>query len=187
MNECQFFSDARKVAAFLARRTTANKVTIARCSVALLMIPVWFFGGWHARFFAACVWGVCWYLDAIDGIMAREEGQASETGKWLDPLADKIQFYSTILLFWNECDLIALGGLFIADGYSTVERGFGKKMAVVGANSFGKWKMVMQIVALFSFIIAELFSFSFLIIIANGALFVGCGFAFVSILKRRRK
>jgi len=179
-----FSNVTRIIANFLAQHTTANCVTVVRCAATLLVIPLWIFGGWNMRFLVLCVWGVCWYMDAVDGVMAREEGQESKTGKWLDPLADKIQFYSTMFLFWSDCDPRALGGLFVADGYSTIKRGCGKKTIVVGANSFGKWKTVFQIAAFFSFAIAELFVSSFFVVVANVLLYSALGFAIASIMKR---
>lgn len=184
MNGSSFCRWPQATAHFFARHTSANVVTVGRCLVALLMIPVWILGGLNWRLFALALWAVCWYLDAVDGVMAREEGQASEIGKWLDPLADKIQFYSTMSLFWGYCDLFALGGLFFADGYSTVKRGFGKQTAVVGANGFGKGKTVLQIIAFFSFSLAELSALPVFIVGGNILLYGACGSAAVSIIKR---
>lgn len=86
---------------------------------------------------------------------------------------------------WNErLFALALAGLFFADVYSTIKRGFGKKTAVVGANNFGKWKTVLQIVAFFSFALGELFALpSF---VANGLLCGALGLGIVSIGKRMK-
>lgn len=184
MNRSLFCRWTQAIARFFARRTTANVVTAGRCLVAILMIPVWALGGLNGRLVALALWAGCWYLDAVDGVMAREEGQASEVGKWLDPLADKIQFYSTMSLFWDYCDLFVLSGLFFADGYSTLKRGFGKQTAVVGANGFGKGKTVLQIIAFFSFSLAELSVFPIFIVGGNMLLYGACGCAVVSIIKR---
>ncbi|MBI5004593.1 MAG: CDP-alcohol phosphatidyltransferase family protein [Candidatus Lloydbacteria bacterium] len=187
MNGSSFCRLTKAIARFFARYTTANIITAGRCLVALLMIPVWILGGLNGQIFALVLWAGCWYLDAVDGVMAREEGQASEVGKWLDPLADKIQFYSTMSLFLNYCDLFVLGGLFFADGYSTIKRGFGKQTAVVGANGFGKGKTVLQIIAFFSFSLAELSVFPIFVASGNILLYGACGCAIVSIIKRTGK
>lgn len=184
MSSSLFYRPTKAIARFFARHATANVVTVGRCAAAILMVPVWIFAGLNGRLLALALWAGCWYMDAVDGVMAREEGQASEVGKWLDPLADKIQFYSTMSLFWNYCDLFVLGGLFFADGYSTVTRGFGKQTAVVGANAFGKGKTVLQIIAFFSFSLAELSTASIFVVSGNILLYGACGCAAVSIIKR---
>lgn len=85
------------------------------------------------------------FSDAIDGYIARKYNQASELGKKLDPLADKILVLSA---------LIGLTGLGLADPVAVIlicSREFvvasfrGDKN--FGAIPIAKWKTVLQIIA----------------------------------------
>jgi CDP-diacylglycerol--glycerol-3-phosphate 3-phosphatidyltransferase len=165
---------------------TANQVTVWRSIATVMIIPIWVYGNELWQYLSALAWGICWYLDRVDGVMAREFGQASETGKWLDPLADKIQFYTTIAIFWDISNHLALGLLFVLDLFSTIERGWngGKTKTMVGANWFGKWKTGFQINAFFLFVFSTLFSVTNLACLANVILWVSFLCSLTSIINR---
>ena len=71
---------------------TANQVTLAACVVSVLL-SAWL--AWHAQTLAAFVLVPIWLalrmaLNAIDGMLAREFGQASRLGAYLNELGDVI-------------------------------------------------------------------------------------------------
>jgi cardiolipin synthase (CMP-forming) len=50
---------------------------------------------------ATALYTAAWIADGLDGWAARKYGASSETGAFLDPLADKIFTLSFILFFWS--------------------------------------------------------------------------------------
>ncbi|UCD27501.1 MAG: CDP-alcohol phosphatidyltransferase family protein [Planctomycetota bacterium] len=84
-----------------------NRITITRILlvgpfvVALLNLqdPVW--SEW-ARWFALVVFGLMSVSDGLDGYLARKLNQESMAGQILDPLADKILIFSSVMLLAHE-------------------------------------------------------------------------------------
>lgn len=82
--------------------TTANKITISR----ILLIPFFISqvlyythtGNDLHRWLAILCFAVAAISDGIDGYLARHFNQASELGKVLDPLADKLLLVSGLVL-----------------------------------------------------------------------------------------
>ena len=66
--------------------TLPNLITIGRLFLVPLVIAMILEGRWQAAFVVFVVAGVS---DAVDGLLARRFGMASELGAYLDPIADK--------------------------------------------------------------------------------------------------
>lgn len=148
--------------------TLANLVTLLR----LLLIPVvvWLhctqaFGA------AAVVFAFAAATDALDGWLARRRGEVSTTGKWLDPLADKllqatglilvatsgfVSPWLVFLLLGKELALV-IGGAWLLS-----------KDQVVSARPLGKIASLLLFPALVAGL-AEISAFRFLLYI--GAVF----------------
>ncbi|KPF72062.1 CDP-alcohol phosphatidyltransferase [Bosea sp. AAP35] len=76
--------------------TLPNLITIGRLFLVPLVVAMILEGRWQAAFVVFVVAGVS---DAVDGILARRFGMASELGAYLDPIADKaliVSIYITL-------------------------------------------------------------------------------------------
>ena len=97
--------------------------------------------------------------DALDGHLARKNGQVTDFGKFLDPLADKLLVNTALIslipfmfVYYGELAQIVLWGTlinlareFAVSGIRMLAAGSGK---VIAAGKLGKIKMVVQTVAL---------------------------------------
>ena len=97
--------------------------------------------------------------DALDGHLARKNGQVTDFGKFLDPLADKLLVNTALIslipfmfVYYGELAQIVLWGTlinlareFAVSGIRMIAAGSGK---VIAAGKLGKIKMVVQTVAL---------------------------------------
>ncbi len=122
-------------------------------------------------------------LDLADGELARRLENESRTGKWLDPLADKIGVYFILLIFLasgvNPWILAVAAGL---DYASTVLRICG--ISGLSARWLGKIKSLLQSFALACFPLAVLIDYPILVTIGNGLLAAAVLLAFVSVWQK---
>ena len=75
--------------------TLANQLTFLRMLLipAFVLLVVYGRVGW-----ALIVFLVAGLTDALDGLIARQTGQKSELGAWLDPAADKLLLVTTFIV-----------------------------------------------------------------------------------------
>jgi CDP-diacylglycerol--serine O-phosphatidyltransferase len=119
-----------------------NTISYVRMPMGLISILLWV-AGWHV---ASVLWFAAWMIsDLTDGTIARTCDLQTESGKWLDPLSDKLMYFPPLVYFalvggaghplhhvWGwVVTLIAL------DAVGQGSRFFVQKKA---ANSFGKAK-----------------------------------------------
>jgi CDP-diacylglycerol--glycerol-3-phosphate 3-phosphatidyltransferase len=131
-------------------RQTPNLITLTR----LAMVPVvlwlifdyWDFWG---RFAALVLLVLAASTDGIDGAIARRRNLVSDFGKLLDPIADKALLTGALVALsaqgavpWIATSLI-LGRELIVTVYRLVVA----KRRVIAATGGGKFKTVMQIIA----------------------------------------
>lgn len=174
------FSDFQ---AKMFKNTSANMISVYRIFMALFIPPIFAMG---LNILGITIFAIAVYLDFIDGAVARYQQDTdnvftsseiesslgffarlrlkgcTETGKWLDPFADKFLIQVTLFtLGWN---VFPNSFLFISLGLAitlTIVRPFKNWMMKKGwrksadgrANIFGKVKMwleVMTIIALFN-------------------------------------
>lgn len=184
------------------KKITPNDVTVSRTIMFLAVIIIWGFARYYSLhwllLFLLFISVPIWFLDMVDGDLARTTNQMTEKGKWLDPLADKIKFYLAMFamipdLFIIQWFMIAI--LFSMDFLSTLQRGFDsmKKAdySIVGANIFGKLKLFFQVVAIIAFalyIFAKELSFNLfsdiMFSIANISIILAIILAIVSVWQR---
>lgn len=111
---------------------------------AMLLLPS---AAWHG--WAALVFAVAALTDYYDGWLARLWNSTSDTGKWLDPLADKML---TLGCLWAFSEIGIIPGwafvlVLIREVLITFCRtGWGLSGVMLGAEWAGKWKLVVQIV-----------------------------------------
>ena len=79
--------------------TIPNMISMAR--VAMIPVFVWAFYAGH-EILALVVVIVSGISDKLDGVIARKYNMISETGKWLDPMADKFtQMALALMMFFR--------------------------------------------------------------------------------------
>ncbi|MBP3730506.1 MAG: CDP-diacylglycerol--glycerol-3-phosphate 3-phosphatidyltransferase [Mailhella sp.] len=129
----------------------ANRITLMRIGAVLPILALIHFPSvwtcWAAMFLflAAAI------TDFLDGYIARREKQVTNFGKFLDPLADKLLICSILIemvgLRWVPAwvVIIVIMRELAVTGLRAVAA---DKGIVIAADWYGKWKTVMQIVAL---------------------------------------
>ena len=100
---------------------------------------------------AALVFVVAAVTDMLDGYLARRNGQVTTLGKLLDPIADKLLVLSALILLVNVDRVSALIAILIiarevaVTGIRAIAAGEGM---VIAAETTGKYKMALQVVAI---------------------------------------
>jgi len=146
-------------------KTLATKITLLR----ILLVPVllltmqlpitplyiWF----NIIFFIGLA-----LTDFLDGWLARARKEESDTGKFLDPLADKILIISVLIVMVEMQEigsiaviLVVFRELFIVGFRSLASL----KGIVVGADIYGKVKTVFQMITIVYIMLAEVYFLPF--------------------------
>lgn len=144
-----------------------NKLTVGR------MIAVPFFVGafmMHYYFVVFVIFILASFTDMLDGKIARARGLVTNFGKIMDPLADKILVYSALCLLIGEGTIpawaliIILAREFAVSGMRTVAASEGR---VIAAGMSGKFKTVLQMIAVPLLILALRFDSVYLLMSAG--------------------
>jgi len=128
-----------------------NLITLAR----ILLIPVFvilFIAPTEgSSLSAAIVFVVAAISDLLDGYIARRTGQVTTLGKLLDPIADKLLVLSALILLVNFDRVSALVAILViarevaVTGVRAIAAGEG---LIIAAETTGKYKMALQVVAI---------------------------------------
>jgi CDP-diacylglycerol---glycerol-3-phosphate 3-phosphatidyltransferase len=109
---------------------------------------------------AALIFVIAAVTDLLDGYLARRNGQVTTLGKLLDPIADKLLVLSALILLVNVDRVSALIAILIiarevaVTGIRAIAAGEGMVMA---AETTGKYKMALQVVAIVLLILEDTF------------------------------
>jgi CDP-diacylglycerol--glycerol-3-phosphate 3-phosphatidyltransferase len=142
-----------------------NYITMARIfSVPILIwiLSSHYFQDVHGQreLVASAVFILASITDGLDGYLARRRGQVTTLGMLLDPLADKlmiaaafitlVQIAPELVAAWMA--VIIIGREFLVSGLRSIaaQEGF-----TIQASELGKFKMVVQIVAVVAVILAH--------------------------------
>lgn len=140
--------------------TLPNVLTIARIALAPVIALLPFIEGWVPKLIAFAVFIVAAVSDIYDGKLARERGETTDLGKLLDPLADKLLLFATLIPiywitrypmaqyeipWWGNLPLWVALLLIGREVAMTVFRQVAKKRGVViAAGGAGKAKTIVQ-------------------------------------------
>ena len=121
---------------------------------------------------AGVVFVIAFITDALDGYIARERGQVTDFGAFIDPIADKLLVMSALVTLaargvigaWIPTFIIARE--FIITGLRLIAS---NKGIVLAAGGFGKAKTIVQSVAL-ALLLFRNFNLSFLEAVNAGGL-----------------
>jgi CDP-diacylglycerol--glycerol-3-phosphate 3-phosphatidyltransferase len=118
--------------------------------------------------------------DLFDGSMARRRNQVTDLGKIIDPIADKMLIAVVLFSLGFQYLIVKIFLLFIIAEIFMVFMGgvlsyrFGRP---IGANIYGKVKMVLQSISILTFLIGVIVSKNILIDISVIILFIALIFA----------
>ncbi len=140
--------------------TLPNILTIARIALAPVIALLPFINGYLPKLMAFVVFLVAAISDIYDGRLARERNEITELGKMLDPLADKLLLFATLIPiywitrypmhqyeipWWGNLPLWVLIVLIGREVAMTVFRHVAKRRGVViAAAGAGKAKTIVQ-------------------------------------------
>jgi CDP-diacylglycerol--glycerol-3-phosphate 3-phosphatidyltransferase len=140
------------------RLTLANLLTFSR----ILLIPVFvalFINPTPKRSLAAAVvFVIAAVTDMLDGYIARRRGEITKLGRLLDPIADKLLVLSGLILLVQFDRVIALVAILIiarevaVTGVRAIAASEG---VVLEAETIGKWKMAIQVIAIVLLILED--------------------------------
>lgn len=131
----------------LPNKLTLLRVVMVPFFVVFLLVPQIP----HRYLIAALIFGAASYTDHLDGKLARKNGQITNFGKFMDPLADKIMVISALVCFvaggvapaWMVILVIAREFMVTSIRLVAADGGL-----VIAANNWGKAKTVSQIAAI---------------------------------------
>jgi len=133
-----------------------NLITLGRIALIPVTSLFIFYGDPISCLIAVLLFWIAGVSDWLDGYLARKQGLVSMTGKFLDPLADKLLVMATLLMLlplgrisvWlvmiilsREISVMALRSIASAEGM------------VIAAGQGGKYKTAFQMVGLLGLII----------------------------------
>lgn len=128
-----------------------NQLTLSRIlTVPVIVVLLMYEGKWTC-FAAGLVFAVAGFTDLIDGYLARKDNQITSLGKFLDPLADKMLVSSVLIMLvqlgwvpgWVAIIIICRDVMVMGLRAVAADDGI-----VIAADKYGKFKTVLQLVAL---------------------------------------
>lgn len=134
-----------------------NKLTIARCIMAIIFVGLTSFDSFYCFFAGYIIFTVAAITDYYDGKIARARGLVTNFGKLLDPVADKVLLTSAFIMMMKVPELmipgwtiiVILAREFLVTGARALAAADGE---VIAANTSGKTKTVLQLVYVFTFL-----------------------------------
>ena len=136
--------------------TLPNGLTVIRVLAIPLIIVMLFYAGERYQFITALLFLLVAVTDTMDGYLARRRGLVTTLGKFLDPLADKLLIVAAlialiptrgvststvIIIVGREIAVTGLRGIAVSQGM------------VIAASALGKYKTVLEVVAIFLLIL----------------------------------
>ena len=100
---------------------------------------------------AAAVFGFAALTDSLDGYIARQRAQVTKIGRLLDPIADKFLVISGLVLLvqFQRVEAWLAIALIVRDLAVTGIRAVAASRGlIIAAGTFGKYKVVLQIIAI---------------------------------------
>jgi len=159
---------------------TPNKITLVRIIMTPFVFLVTLFGNYKL---GIVLFLIAAFTDALDGSLARTQNKITKFGMLFDPLADKLLVGSMVLLlvfrylnYWLGVAVLGIEIVFIVSALVAY-----KFKIVKMANLWGKIKMVLQVCAVFTILLALLFDFQTLFTIASWMFGFAVGFALISL------
>ncbi len=158
-----------------------NHLTAAR----IFLIPFVMFLLWQENY----LWGGILFLitsftDALDGAMARTRNQITDLGKMFDPLADKLLICSVVYILVLKYLDVYTAWIIIIIELVIIVAAFIKHNNgnhTLQANSWGKIKMILQVLGVLILLLSIIFNLEHLLPISKGTFYLAIAFAVLSL------
>ena len=164
-----------------------NTVTLIR----FILVPfVYLLLRSHQFDWALILFAIAVCTDFIDGAMARTRNQITDTGKIIDPVADKLLILAVLLFIGFKFLIVKIFVAFIIFELIAVLFGSWFSFALgkpMGANVFGKIKLALQAVSVGLFLFGLMTSNRSLVVFAGYVLVVALIFAVAAGLETVRR
>lgn len=128
-----------------------NKITLSRVLMVPVIVVLLYFENKYTCLLACVCFILASATDLVDGHIARRSNMVTSFGKFLDPLADKVLISSVLIMLvylsWVQAwiAIIIICRELIITGLRAIAADEG---VVIAADKFGKWKTILQMVAL---------------------------------------
>jgi CDP-diacylglycerol--glycerol-3-phosphate 3-phosphatidyltransferase len=152
---------------FIPDILSPNVISAIRICLIPLFVLFFYLKGDSMRFVAAGIFAVAAFTDFLDGFIARKYNKITTTGKFLDPIADKVLVATALILllthekFMDAYDWMpAMMGIFVAlivarELIVSVFREIAAdKKVVLAAGMLGKAKTFVQDIAIIVLLIS---------------------------------
>lgn len=137
-----------------------NKLTILRIALAVVFVVLLFIPGLPAKIGALITFLAASLTDLLDGYLAKKNGQITDFGILMDPIADKILILSAFLAF-VQMQLVEAWMVVIIIFREAVVTGLRvlalAKGKVIKADYAGKHKTVCQVFSVFVILLLVVF------------------------------
>ena len=161
-----------------------NKLTLFRILLVPFFVVVLLLGEQipHSWLIAFVIFSVASYTDHLDGMLARKNGQITDFGKFMDPLADKLLVCSSLICMveLNRLEawivIIIIAREFIISGFRLIAAENG---VVIAANYWGKFKTTAQMIMIILLILNYDGIFH---ILARGFVWISLALTIISLL-----
>jgi len=163
-------------------RNIPNALTVTR--VLLLPVIVWLYAGDVPGASYATAWVVLFAAlsDIADGIVARALNAQSEFGRWVDPLVDRVFFFTLLAMLWYYGTLAwwAVVPLLARDGFMLVAGALARKYMdeVPRVSRWGRAANLVLICAIQWFII-DLTAIGWAFYAVGATLYIGSALLYV--------
>ena len=133
-----------------------NQLTLSRIIMVPVILVLLSFGKEWSCLLAGALFAVASFTDLMDGYLARRGNQVTNLGKLLDPLADKVLITSVLIMLvhlgWVNVwiALVIICRDIMVTGLRAVAADSG---VVIAADTYGKIKTALQVMALFPLIL----------------------------------
>ncbi len=141
--------------------TLPNLLTLSRIALIPVVSALFFIDGPEARWATLILFTLAGVTDYFDGYLARNRGETSPLGRFLDPIADKLLVAAVILLLAGTqriAGLVLLPALVILCReilVSGLREYLAEVQVSVPVSRLAKWKTTIQMLALGFLIIGE--------------------------------
>jgi len=138
-----------------------NLLTLSRIGLIPVLLLLLYLNEPWARWTALVLFTLAGVTDWLDGYLARNRGQVSSIGRFLDPIADKLLISAVILLLVavdSITGLVLLPALVILCReilVSGLREYLAEIQVPVPVSNLAKWKTVIQMIALGFLIVGD--------------------------------